>query len=153
MAKTIIQQAMGINVVPVNVTVTIDGQQIFDGAVPTTNTPGPVPTPIPGEDAWSWAVAGSFWGTQTMTVTVQNGLMFLCYTWINIPARDPSRIRLHSKFEGNGFFYYDPLSAVTINGVAQNPPRTSELNGQWCYAIGEGDILSCTVNIAQPAPA
>ena len=151
--KTIIQQALGINQVPVTVQVTIDGSQIFEGAVPTTEIPGPIPMPPAGQDAWSWSVDKNFWGTQTMSVTVQNGLMILCHTWINLPLQDPSRTRLHLKSPGDGFFYYDPLTAVAINGVVQNPPRSAEYSGQWMYAISEGDVLTCTVNIAQPTPA
>jgi hypothetical protein len=152
MAKEIIQQALGLNPVPVLVTVTIDGNQVFSGAVPTLDMPGPVPDPSQGQDAWSWGVPGQYWGTQTMVVTVHNGLMLLGYTFMNLSAQDPSRKKLRPRTQGDGFDYYDPFSNITINGIAQNPARSAQLNGQWTWALSESDVFSCAINIQPPEP-
>ena len=155
MAKSIIQQALGIGVVPTNVVVNVDGVQIFSGAVPTVEISPEVPA-TEAVDAWSWETAGNFWGEQTMTITVQNGGLFVCHTWMNRPNAgvDPVRRRLLPARTQDGETYYDPFSNVTIDGAPVPVARVlPTYDGQWTYFVSEGEVFSCTVIIQQPAPS
>jgi hypothetical protein len=155
--KTITQRAQGYSSQPVTVTVQIDGATILQGVVPTLDTPPPqMPefwTPNFGGNAWSWTVDSSFDGTQTMTVSVDNGVMYLCDTFYTLSDDQTGNV-YHLKFlqqQGNVQFT-DPFTAVTINGIDTTPVRTEDSAGQWIYQLTAGDQFACNVNIVPTPP-
>jgi hypothetical protein len=153
--KTITQRAQGYSNQPVTVTVQIDGATILQGAVPTLDTPPPqLPdfwTPELGANAWSWTVDSSFNGTQTMTISVDNGVMYLCDTFYTLSDQTGNVYSLQFLQQQGNVQFSDPLTAVTINGVESTPVRDEDHAGQWVYQLSAGDQFACTVNIVLPA--
>lgn len=153
--KTIIQRAQGYSNQPVTVTVQINGDTILQGAVPTQDTlPPALPdfwTPELGVKAWSWTVDKTFDGTQTMTVSVNDGDLYLCDTFYVLQDQPGNVYPLPFVQTQGNLTINDPLTSVTVNGVLQDPVRDSEHAGQWVWQLQAGDEFSCTVNI-QPLP-
>lgn len=155
--KTIIQRAQGYGIEPIAVTVQINGANIYQGTIPTTDTPVPqLPeqwTPELGVDSWSWTVPDDFQGTNAMSVSVQNGIMLLCDTFVQEAGGDPKQIVY--PHDQDGETTGDPFSGVTINGAAQTPMLSQGGPGQWVWKLQAGDEFACTVNIpvpTQPVP-
>jgi hypothetical protein len=153
-SKTIIQRAQGYNDQPVTATVQIDGVTILQGAVPTLDQlPPQLPdfwSPTIGADAWSWTVDASFNGTQTMTITVDNGVMYLCDTRCTLSDQPGNVYPLAFLQQQGNVQFSDPFTAVTINGVDSTPIRDEGHSGQWVWQLSAGDQFSCTVNIVLP---
>ena len=154
--KTITQRAQGYSNQPVTVTVQIDGVTILQGAVPTQDTlPPALPdfwTPELGVDAWSWTVAETFEGTQTMTVSVNNGELYLCDSFYVLQDQPGNVYALDFAQTQGNIEFSDPFTAVTVNGVAKDPVRDAEHAGQWVWQLSAGDEFACTVNIQPPLP-
>lgn len=157
--KTIIQRAQGYNASPVTVAVSINNSVIYQGPVPTENQNPPVLpdawTPELGVNSWSWPVDVEFQGTVDMTVTVNNGKLLLCDTFVNLTQPDPNPAitypLIYQRAE-SGLEIKDPLTEVKINNVLQSVPRDSTHVGQWIWLLKAGDTFSCKVNIV-PLPA
>lgn len=152
--KIITQRAQGYGSEPVTVTVQINGATILNGQIPTLDQPPPaLPdfwTPELGVDSWTWTVDASFDGTQTMTVSVDNGQVYLCDTFYTLSDAPGNVYPLFFTQEQGNVQFQDPFTAVTINGVATNPVRDTEHAGQWVWQLSAGDAFSCTVNIVPP---
>ena len=155
--KTITQRAQGYSNQPVTVTVQIDGATILQGAVPTLDTP---PLQLPdfwsselGVDAWSWTVDSSFNGTQTMTISVDNGAMYLCDTFYTLSDDQTGNVYplIFLQQQGN-LQLVDPLTDATINGINLTTVRDENTSGQWVYQLSAGDQFTCNVNIVSPPP-
>ena len=154
--KIITQRAQGYGQEPVTVTVQIDGVTVLQGAIPTQDQPPPeLPdfwTPELGVDAWSWTVDSAFSGTQSMTISVDNGKMYLCDTFYSLSDQPGNVYSLKFEQEQANVQFSDPFTAVVINGVAQEPVRDPSHSGQWVWLLTAGDQFGCTVNIVPPAP-
>lgn len=154
--KIITQRAQGYSNQPVTVTVQIDGATILQGAVPTQDTlPPKLPdfwTPELGVDSWSWTVDESFDGTQTMTVSVNNGDLDLFDTFYVLQEQPGNVYSLDFEQTYGNLTFSDPFTAVTVNGVLKDPVRDAEHAGQWVWQMHAGDQFSCTVNIQPPPP-
>lgn len=154
--KILTQRAQGYGNQPVTVTAQINGVIVLQGAIPTQDTPPPaLPdfwTPELGVNAWSWTVDEHFQGAQTMTVSVDNGQMYLCDTFCSYSNLPDVLLPLISEQQIGNVLFLDPLSSVTINGIAQNPVRDSTHNGQWVWRLVAGDEFACTVNTLAPPP-
>lgn len=154
--KIITQRAQGYGPQPVTATVQIDGVTVLDGIIPTQDIPAPaLPdqwSPALGVNAWSWTVDSTFDGTQTMTVSVNDGQMYLCDTFFTL-SNQPGNIYplVIPQTQGNVEFV-DPFTMVTVNGVPQDPARDSDHAGQWVWQLSAGDQFACTVNIVSPPP-
>jgi hypothetical protein len=153
-SKTIIQQARGYNDQPVTATVQIDGVTILQGVVPTLDqSPPQLPdfwSPDIGANAWSWTIDPSVTSTQNMTITVDNGVMYLCSTFYTLPDQ-PGNVYplMFSQQQGNVQFS-DPFTTITINGIDSTPVRDGTHNGQWVWKLLAGDQFACTVNVVPP---
>jgi len=155
--KIITQRAQGYGNQPVTITVQIDGATVFNGTVSTLDEPPPaLPTfwtPELGVDSWSWTVDPAFQGTQTMTVSIDNGELLICDTFYTL-SDYPGKIR-HLAFgqDLGNVQVSDPFTAVSINGVLQDLIRDADHAGQWVWQLTGGDQFACTVNIlATPTP-
>jgi hypothetical protein len=152
--KIITQRAQGYGSEPVVVTVQIDGATVLQGTIPTVDAPPPLLpdswTAELGANAWSWTVDAGFDGTQTMTVNVNNGALYLCDTFFTL-SDQPGNVYplLYSQEQGN-LQFTDPFTNVTVNGLAQNPVRDPGHSGQWVWQLGVGDQFACMVNIIPP---
>ncbi len=153
--KTIIQRAQGYGNQPVTATVQIDGTTILQGPVPTLDQ---MPPTLPdswsadlGVDAWTWTVNPSFGGGQTMTLTVDNGQLYLCDTFYSL-TNDPGNVYPLTYPQQQGDIqFFDPFTSVSINGIPTVPNRDPGHDGQWVWQLTAGDQFTCTVNItAQP---
>lgn len=148
--RTILQTGQGFGSNPVNVVVSIDGQQVFAGTVPTLDQP-----PVIGLDMspeiFTWAVPISFAGTQALSIDVTGGDLVLTFTGGDFtPLAGPST-------GGPGFYsplstqiigeqsVPDPFRNVVING--QSVARFAEPDGQWHWLVPEGTNFSATVEI------
>lgn len=157
--KIITQRAQGYGSVPAAVTVQIDGATILQGDVPTVDAPPPAMPDLSiqnlGVDAWSWTIDSAFQGTQTMTVTVNSGRVLLCDTYYTLSDQADTVFPLTLLQEvDDEWIGVDPLTAVTINGVSQNPLRSDDFVGQWVWQLDAGDQLVATVNIMNtPEPS
>ena len=154
--KTITQRAQGYGSTPVTVTVQIDGVTVLQGAVPTVDQPPPaLPdfwTPELGVNAWSWTVDAGFDGTQTMTLAVDNGELYLCDTFYALSDQPGNVYSLNFVQEQGNITFTDPFTNVTVNGVPQDPVRDQDHAGQWVWQLGTGDQFASTVNIIPPPP-
>jgi hypothetical protein len=152
--KTITQRAQGYGSTPVTVTVQIDGVTVLQGAVPTVDQPPPaLPdfwTPELGVDSWSWTVDAGYDGTQTMTLAVDNGQLYLCDICYALSDQPGNVYPLGFVQEQGNITFYDPLTNVTVNGVPQDPVRDQDHDGQWVWQLSAGDQFACNVNIIPP---
>jgi len=155
--KIITQRAQGYGPQPVTATVQIDGVTVLDGTIPTQDTPPPMLpdqwTPELGVNAWSWTVDSSFDGTQTMTVSVNNGRLYLCDAFYSL-SDEPGNVYALSfpQTQGNVQFS-DPFTAVTVNSLPLDPARDADRTGQWVWQLSAADQFSCTVNIVPSLPS
>jgi len=154
--KTIIQRAQGYNNSPVTVTVKIDNNVVYQGEIPTTNTPPPVLpdfwTPELGVDSWSWTVSEDFEGVSNMTVDIDNGTMLLCDTLFTLNSQPEEVFQLVYLHQDSEIQTADPFTEVKINNALQTVPRDPDHAGQWVWKLYAGDSFSCQVNIIPPPP-
>ncbi len=154
--KTIIQRAQGYNNSPVTVTVKINGNVVYQGEIPTTNTPPPaLPdfwTPELGVDAWSWTVAEDFEGVADMSVDVNNGTVYLCDTFYTLDSQPEEVVPLMWLHQDGEIETGDPFTDVKINNILQTVPRDPEHAGQWVWQLQGGSSFLCKVNIVSPPP-
>jgi hypothetical protein len=154
--KVITQRAQGYGSTPVTVTVQIDGVTVLQGAVPTVDQPPPaLPdfwTPELGVNAWSWTVDASFNGAQTMTVSVDNGQLYICDTFYTLSDQPGNVYSFDFIQEQGDFSYSDPFTNVTVNGTATDRVRDQDRSGQWVWQLSAGDQFACSVNI-KPLPS
>lgn len=152
--KIITQRAQGYGSTPTNVTVQINGIVMLQGPVPTLDQPPPT---LPddwtaglGANAWTWRVANTFNGTQTMTVEVLNGQLDLYDTVYVLSSQKQDEYALRYTQQQGNLTFSDPLTSVSINGVAQDPVRDQTHDGQWVWQLKSGDQFTATVNIVNP---
>jgi len=154
--KTIIQRAQGYNHSPVTVTVKIDNNVVYQGEIPTANTPPPaLPdswTSELGVDSWSWSVAEDFDGVSDMTVNINNGTVYLCDTFYTLDSQPEEVFSLMYLHQDGEVETGDPFTEVKINNIPQSVPRDPEHTGQWVWQLHAGDSFSCKVNIVAPPP-
>ena len=155
--KTIIQRACGYSSQPVTATVQIDGVTILQGAIPTLDAPPPQLPDVSihdiGSSAWSWTVDASFDGTQTMTISVDNGVMYLSNTSFTLSNDETGNVYPLSFIQQQGnLTVTDPFTNVTINGVEPPVARGENFDGQWVWQLPAGTQFTCTVNIESSMP-
>jgi hypothetical protein len=152
MARTFKQQGQGFGSSTVNITATIDGIQVYNGPINTIDQDPSDTYTGTMVDLFTWEIADrTFTGTQSMQITVTGGSALMLGDSL---ANYTNLMSVESSTQEFGGFYYefidgvnfgDPLSAVTIDGVAHT--RQTDLPGQWYWVISSGTTFSCTVNI------
>lgn len=127
--------------------VTLGGQVIYSGPVPSTLEP---PPPIPGTDidtiAWTWSLPADFTGPQTLTIQITGGIFVLADTWADRMEMSNTAGFWMVNFPQtiNGVQVNDPFTNVTIDGVAQT--RQGNLPGQWYWIVANGQTFMADLN-------
>ncbi len=139
---------------------TLNGNTVFSGTVPTTNTPVP---PLPNLDLsnqtvplFTVEVPMEFIGNIPMTCTTTNGTVIFAqmlanYTDVFIPGNVAANIPGYYESSGaNGYVRFDPTDPrnnVTVNGTVIIPDR-SELPGTWWWTIDQSSVLAYDLEIS-----
>lgn len=135
----------------VSITAQIDGNTVFSGSVPTADTlpPGVDPSTELGQDCFNWTEpVANFAGARTFSITVSGGDCFQLNQTLaqdNI-ANANSYGFVFQQTIGN-VIYSDPLTNVTIDGIAVDHPDEPSLPGQWGYNIPSGSVLTATLTV------
>jgi len=152
--RTFRQHAQGFGAATTNITVKLDGQEIFSGPVVTENAPLPVlPNPAfsVANEAFTWEKDTAFSGTMALEISVSGSPLLLANTVANYPTDAP-------EFAGDfmGFYSYqdgetlisDPFSDEQIDGISVSRNEDPSLSGQWWWTIMPGSTFTCTVSVA-----
>lgn len=155
--RTFHQQALGFGTIPCNVTVTLDGEIIYQGPVATIDEPMPQ---LPRTDyvisnmAWSWQLPTDFAGTKNLSIAVTGSTLYLAQTLADNPyAYVPdlaSRYQAFFTIEVDGVLYSDPFTDETIDGVPLSGPYRPDEQGQWWWAIQPGSLFTTVLHVAAP---
>jgi len=160
-ARTFKQYGQGYGATPATIAVTIDGVEIFNGDIPTLNEPVPFPPIVSSEtlgvEIYSWTNDVTFQGTKSLQITVANGTLFMTDGFANYFKYISPSWPDSSSGPDNFIFFYevaidgniitDPLTDVSIDGVAQTRTRGVDQYGQWPWVLGAGQVLTATINI------
>jgi hypothetical protein len=164
--RTFKQYGQGYGATPATITVTLDGVQVFSGDIPTLNQPVPDMPIVPGEnlgvELYSWTKDVTFQGTETLQITVADGTFLMAQSLANYfkyidPALPDGPYLSSGALTYVPFYYYtvdgdviyDPMSNVSIDGVAQTVTRVEGEFGQWYWVLGPGQTMTATINVLQ----
>ena len=154
--RTFKQRGQGYGSSPVTVLAKIDGVEVFNGPVPTLNSPYQI-TGFDeainwvdlGNELFSWTDDVTFSGTKTVEISVSNGYLVLMNTIANYLRLDEEGAENQWSFvyynQVDDVLHTNPWTNMTINDIAQNP--NTEIPGQTYWLIPPGGIMSCTINI------
>ena len=162
--RTFKQYGQGYGATPATITVTLAGVEIFNGDIATLNQPVPDMPIVPGEnlgvEIYSWTKDLAFQGTDSLQITVTDGTLLLSKSVANYfkyidPAKPsgpyassgPDNFIYFYDFAVDGDVIYDPLSNVSIDGVAQTVARVEGEFGQWYWVLGPGQTMAATLNV------
>lgn len=152
------QRAIAFGPTPATVTVTLDGDTVYEGAVLTLDQPIPPlsdPEYLVDNVAWSWQQPGDFEGTRQLSISVSGAsTLLLAQTqadnpWLANTGSD-NQFRFFWSVKVDGTWYVDPLTEETIDGVAQSSPYRPEEPGQWWWQIPGGSVFTAVLHVAQP---
>lgn len=151
--RTFKQRGQGHGSSPVTVVVKIDGVEVYNGAVPTLDTPYKLTDfdpdyGQPGADLFSWNDELGFEGTKTMEITVGNGFLVMMDTMVNytFPGTTPDRFGpVYMKTVGE-VTNTNPLVDISINGAAQD--QDNGCPGQTYWLVPPSGTFTCTVRIS-----
>ena len=147
------QHARGYGAAPTNITVTLDGQEIFSGPILTENSPLPV-LPDPDinitNEIFTWEKDSTFSGTMELAITVSGSPLLLADTLANYPTNSPEYadqfVGFYSYVDG-GTEYSDPFTNEQIDGIPVSRIADPALSGQWWWKIMPGSVFTATINI------
>ena len=167
--RTVRIYGSGYGSVPATVTATVDGSQVFSGAVPTQ--PGPVP-PLPGdgiatEVLFTFEVPIEFQGNVFLTTQVADSPVIFSQILANYGNIYDKEMPPGGQYVSTGADGYirsqgmpgpavspedlpaDPRSSVTIDGVQQTIPDPKPLgeSGTWWFVVPAGSTMSSNIAI------
>ena len=162
--RTFKQYGQGYGSAPATITVTLDGVQIFNGDIATLDQPVPDMPIVPGEnlgvELYSWTKDLTFQGADTLQITVADGTFLMSKSVANyfkyidpvLPSgpyatSGPNNYVPFYYYTDNGEVIYDPLSSVSIDGVAKIVTRVPDEYGQWYWVLGPGQTMTATMNV------
>jgi len=154
--RTFKQYGYGISTTdqPVTITVTLDGQEIFNGAIPSDIESSA------DSELFTWEMPLDFAGTQLYELTVQNGSLHLGRTQCNYSVNDynaPEDFGYCCIVQQNDNNFNECFSGVVVDGVQTDrvweplPPVPDRVNfglGQWHWTIHETFSATLTVQTA-----
>ena len=153
MSRIFRQLGHGYGAVPVSIVTQIDGNTVFDGAVPTTDVPvpGAYPDQQLGLPCFDWVEPVlNFVGTKSLSISVTNGVFQIGQTLAQNNVGNTDQYGPVYLANIGNVVFSDPLSQVSINGAAQTRPDDPALEGQWGWTLQAGDTLTATLNINVP---
>jgi hypothetical protein len=154
--RTFKQYGYGISTTdqPVTITVTLDGQEIFNGAVSDDSTMV--------TELFTWEMPLDFASTQLYSyeITVQNGSLHLGRTQCNYSVND---YNAEEDFgyccivDVNGIQFLETFSNVVINQIPQqrvwevvNTGGPNGGTGQWHWTVQDQGTFSATITVQVP---
>lgn len=157
MKRRIILNGQGYGFADVRLNVTVDGETVFQGTIPTLDEPVP---PLPfndmdsgeiGSEVASWDVDIDFTGTQQLTIDVESGTFLLTgilstHSIMPNPESPPAMIS-----SGQQAWPCPPevLSNVVINNISSTMTgREEEYSGQWIWRITSGSSFRSDINLS-----
>ena len=155
--RTINTYGQGFGSTDVNITVTVDGVEIFNGPVATTNGPV-VRSPDPSTVLFSWQEDVTFAGTRSLSITVNSGNVLLkTGSKANYCADETGPL-------GPDVFYWlpdgpesvptDPTSGWLMNGIpTPNQPDPSLGESWWQIPVGSTFSYQLRMNHGVIPPA
>lgn len=167
--RTIKLCGIGFDETPATTQITLDGVEIYNGAVYSTSE---APTydladkleEISANPFVSWTEDHTYTGAKDLTITATKGdimYIFARSNYMPISHTDAPTDYFTSGEDGWVACYYtapdetggvlrDPNTEVTINGVAHTRDASvaNAKYGQWWWYIPEGETLSCKLNIS-----
>jgi hypothetical protein len=151
MARTFKQQGQGFGANPVSIVAVVNGVEVFNGPINTVDQDPSDTYTGPMVDLFTWELPVDFVGSVPMQITVTGGsALVLGQTLANYmdPLTEAGALAVFNNpyYEViDGEPTSDPLSNITINGVAQTPGH--DLPGQWFWDIPTDSVFACTVNV------
>lgn len=157
--RTFKQRGQAYGSSPVTIVATIDDVEVFNGVIPTTDSPYQLTGFDPdadwatlGDELFSWTDDANFTGTKTLEISVSGGYLVLMNTIANYPFLTADNAENQWSFvytnTVDGVLHTNPWSNMTINGQLQNP--NTGVPGQTYWLLPPGSVMSCTVNITAP---
>lgn len=146
--RNFLQQGAAYGSTGASVVVTIDGQQIFAGPVPTINAPLPVQ---PGSDIddtlCQWTLPADFNGAALFTLTVSGSPVVIADSLADRQGMTDVSVLQPLDYTQtiDGITVTDPFTNVTIDGQSQT--RSSTLTGQWYWLVNPGQTFTADLNI------
>ena len=135
---------------PVSIVAQIDGNTVFSGTVPTTDSAVPEVEPDVqlGLDCFSWTEpTANFTGTRSLSIAVSGGVFQIGQTLAQANVANADQYGFVYSANVGGVIFSDPLTDVMIGGAAQTQPDDPTLPGQWGWTIPAGSTLTATLNI------
>jgi hypothetical protein len=162
--RTFKQYGQGYGATAATIVVTLGGVEIFNGDIATLNQPVPDMPIVPGEnlgvELYSWTSTLEFAGTQALEITVADGTFLMSKSVANyfkyVDPTKPSGPYATSgvanfvpfyNYTVDGEVIYDPLSSVSIDGVAKTVTRVPGEYGQWYWVLGPGQTMTATLSV------
>jgi hypothetical protein len=156
--RTFKQHAQAFGAIPTNITVKLDGQEIFSGPLTTENSPLPtlpdLAFAIPNV-AFSWEKDSSFSGTVALEISVEGSPMLIADTLANYRTDSPANADIFEPFyyeQVGENIYSDPFSDEQIDGIPVSRLSDQDLPGQWWWTVMPGSTFTTTVHIEASLP-
>jgi hypothetical protein len=135
------------------VRVSLDGAELYHGAVRTM--PGPPPS-LPNLDlvisnvAWTWTQSVLFSGQRDLEIQTSHSWLLLANTEANVPFIEHDAHKTFGSFyirKQDGVEYHDPFTDVIINDVPQPQIHRPDQIGQRWWRIPPDSVFTAKINI------
>jgi hypothetical protein len=141
---------------PATVSITWNGQQVYNGTVPTSDSSPDPQVGFPDMIVMAtWAIDTSVTGSQPLEISVQNGSLLFHTLHGNYMGNTTNiddntvlpSIDNYLDLSGRSTVESDGHNNVKINGVLELRNATSEveLGGKWNWMVPNGGTLTCDV--------
>jgi hypothetical protein len=156
--RTFKQHAKGFGAATTNITVVLDGQEIFSGPVATENAPLPAlpdPSVVIDNVIFTWENDTTFSGQSILEISVSESPLLLADTVANYLTDAPEFADQYTGFysyQDDEIMVTDPFINEQIDGIPVSRNDDPTLSGQWWWVIMPGSTFTCTVNISASLP-
>lgn len=133
---------------PISVVVTLDNQEIFNGALPGFPAPADLDVMDNHVDLFTWQRDTSEHGVFNMVITVTGGTLILGRTLCNYSAdeRDSADdFGAVNIIDRSGVLFQDPFSSVVIDGEPSERFWEEPKVGQWVWTVSSSFSAQFTV--------
>jgi hypothetical protein len=133
---------------PISVVVTLDNQEVFNGALPVSAAPADLDAITNHVVLFTWQQDTSEHGVYNMVITVTGGTLILGRTMCNYSAdeRDGANdFGAVNMIDRSGVLYQEPFSNVVIDGEPKERFWEETLMGQWGWTVSSSFSADFTV--------